>query len=467
MDETFNFLHYKLELEYKIINKECISDIFYLIPECDDAKVVITYTSDENIVLKRNYNNDKLSDFLGTLQTIADDGDVVSVEISIEKNLLNNAVNIYSYRDVEKWILRKDLIDFFALVSTLKGKCSSNGLLTCVCLFDDTNIKTNFFNFTNPKSQNGRNLNFDYEEKTILEKKNQISHIENLPANITPSDFYILYSDKDYELTRYINYACFIISLAFISDQSVINKNSVDFTINGYRQINDSVNLNVKDNNNINFYEIYRWLYFDGNINDKAQIARNIISLHCRYSRIQNIDKLVLESIKSNYKLYLKDNVKDFLQLKEQVSNSMQGYCNNMSEAINNFSGYLKKNFLAAFGYIIALFLADVIDLKPKIIIDGKGIIITYALIIASLLYLLVSVQELNRKNKYFESIIDGLKKYYGDILDDNIIKDIIDENPIYTTALKNFESSRKSTTIIWFLSTIIAFIVLFCIQNL
>ena len=59
--------------------------------------------------------------------------------------------------------------------------------------------------------------------------------------------------------------------------------------------------------------KIYNWIYEGGNTTDKAIIARNIISLHCKYSSILNLDGKTFSSIQSNFNLYQKDNVDRYL----------------------------------------------------------------------------------------------------------------------------------------------------------
>ncbi|WP_211047310.1 hypothetical protein, partial [Pectobacterium versatile] len=59
-------------------------------------------------------------------------------------------------------------------------------------------------------------------------------------------------------------------------------------------------------------FDIYEWIYNQGNFVDKIGLARNIISIHTQDNSILNIPKSVLKSIESSFDIYLKDNVKQY-----------------------------------------------------------------------------------------------------------------------------------------------------------
>ena len=67
------------------------------------------------------------------------------------------------------------------------------------------------------------------------------------------------------------------------------------------------------------FYKIYRWIFQDSNEYDKIELTRHVISIHCKYSDILNIDEKTFLSIKSNYNIYLKENVDKYIELKNLV----------------------------------------------------------------------------------------------------------------------------------------------------
>jgi len=98
-----------------------------------------------------------------------------------------------------------------------------------------------------------------------------------------------------------------ILSLVYLSSSALLNQEVLELHITGQRTLEFQCKCAVITPNP-ELYKIYNWIYTVGNSTDKALIARNILSLHCRFSDIQKIDGKAFASIQSNYNLYLKDN---------------------------------------------------------------------------------------------------------------------------------------------------------------
>ena len=98
-----------------------------------------------------------------------------------------------------------------------------------------------------------------------------------------------------------------ILSLVYVATSASVNDKSVSIQISGQRIANyelplDSIHENEKWQN------IYTWIYTDGNPTDKALISHNVISLHCKFVTLLDLDSAVFEAIKTNYNLYLRNN---------------------------------------------------------------------------------------------------------------------------------------------------------------
>ncbi len=444
--ETFKALH--IQFSDKSINTtwENVQEIFELTAN-DTLTLSIYYSDDISILINNNTSRDEFLDFIKLFSGVSNLDDNIKITLNIDKKTVNQTVCIYSFDYVQKWLIEKSVSDFLSTISKLKAQGYS--YLRCKCLFDDIYIASGFLRFEKMETKNP----YYCETNNIIEKRNQICSSSNMSQNLVPDDFCFLTPPaEDLQLIRLIQQACTLLSIGFIADKSSLEKDHIKITISGYRLIEQVISLNSLLTNST-FYKIYRWLYYDGNIDDKIQIVRNIISLHCRYELIENLDETVYCSIKSNYKLYLQDNVKDYLALKQQVSDTLKQYCNNVSSTINEYSGYLKKNFVAALGYILTLLLTKAINLTEAPTINMNVIDISLILVGGSLIYFAISLLELNSKFRYYESIIESIKNYYSDILEDKVVEEIIDKNPIYIMAINNFTRNRRTTSIIWLVS--------------
>ena len=110
-----------------------------------------------------------------------------------------------------------------------------------------------------------------------------------------------------------------ILSACLLASNSFIQDGKLKLQIMGQRSMEYHDTLeNIQGNNNL--YKIYNWIYSGGSIVDKVIIARNIICLHCKYESLLNISDGVMASIQTNYNLYLRDNVTQYLELKNKVA---------------------------------------------------------------------------------------------------------------------------------------------------
>ena len=57
------------------------------------------------------------------------------------------------------------------------------------------------------------------------------------------------------------------------------------------------------------FYRIFCWIFQDANEYDKIALTRNVIGMYCKYSHILDIDEKTFLAIKSNYNIYLKEDL--------------------------------------------------------------------------------------------------------------------------------------------------------------
>ena len=212
------------------------------------------------------------------------------------------------------------------------------------CLeFDDLFWKTKTIAFIGLKSK----------EKYRL--KNRISLLTNIKENcnfttlekyhLLPEDFKIDIDIVDNKLSALFSKLATFLSIIYLSSFSTINKESFNSEIICQRNI-----VFIDDYNSLKYneqlYKIYEWVYTEGNIIDKLLIARNVISLHCKYVKLIDLDERTFESIKANHQLYLKDNVSKYIEAKESVSKFIVDIVSQIDENISKLTGELKNNFI-------------------------------------------------------------------------------------------------------------------------
>jgi hypothetical protein len=147
-----------------------------------------------------------------------------------------------------------------------------------------------------------------------------------------------------------------LLSLTYVATASSFVENNLSIQINGQRTVSYELPLNrVKEDEK--WQNIYTWIYTDGNSTDKSIIAHNVISLHCHFKDILSLDGSVFEAIKTNYNLYLRDNVDKYLDMKRNLSIFIRDVVSQVGDYAVSILGKFKNNLLALFGFLFTVVL--------------------------------------------------------------------------------------------------------------
>lgn len=462
VEEEIEFFIIKFKCKNTGLDSKTIISLFADIPQRDTLHIIFNYADDYLTISSKTVENviqsylKKISQYI-----IGDSDDNFEVSIEIEKTFKNNELSIYSFESFTNWYYELDIISFFKATNFIFHKCDKIPIL--VCLNDSNFLTTKSICIISNKKMEFNNTYDNVTRENLIKKRDDICHIKGVETNLIPDDFEVIESNCSDTIKLIYNKAKYILSIAYITDECIFEKNKITFSINGYRFKDKSLPFDQITQNTINdnFYLIYSWLYSGGNIHDKSQIVKNIISLHCRYSDITEIDSNVLNTIKSNYNLYIKDNVKDYLYLKKNVTESLQDYCNRISDEINKFTGALKTNMVAILGYLATLLFSKGITKGTAIIFTPDVSILTSFVLLGSIFVCILSAIHTFLKKRYYEALIIGLKQNYTDIMENSEINGIIDNNPLLKIARTNYNIITKIVIIIWVLTIVGLFLVL------
>ena len=180
-------------------------------------------------------------------------------------------------------------------------------------------------------------------------------------------------------------------------------------------------------------------------------MVRNVISLHCKYSGILEIDNKTFASIKSNYEIYLKKNLDKYIELKNKATEfTMQTYTQ-INDISLDFISSLKKNIIAFVTFLLGTILTNVVsDSKLDNILTNDIVAICYWLLAGSIVYLVISIFELNFKfNRYTNSYFQ-LKNSYKDLLDDDDIEEIFEKDKGYIENKELISKIKIKYAILW-----------------
>lgn len=300
-------------------------------------------------------------------------------------------------------------------------------------------------------------------ERSVLINKAKTSCHYNFLAEfiLVPQDFFLNVRDCD-KVAHLFNRLAIISSIVFLFDITVISNSKLEYKINGYKSITGDVHLKqIITNSENQYYKIYDWVYDSGNFNDKIGLARNIISLH-----LEGKDKVELkgdpfQSIQSSYKVYEKQNIKQYIEIRNKISDQLLSFHDRANKIIETFASGFQKSALALITFYTSAIVLKILN-RDKLIevftIDAA--ILSTGFILCSGGYYFLSKWEVNAQRERFKQNYADIKKRYTDLLDEQDIERILNNDYEFKSDLQFMVDKGKKYTLLWFYFLIILLIV-------
>lgn len=445
---------YEASFKFKVENApdySYFSNIVNAVSQRDRVKITLQDETERIYdILKSNK-----ADYNRFIEDILED-EIIDVRLRIDKDVVDNHFSIYSFDEFVKDILSLSVEDVMIAFSSLL-KQSSNFLVfdiySPVTMFA---TKTMFF----VPAGNGM-INTEFNRMQRMEECKEVSYFYNFDIyEVLPDDFKITINHENNPLTELFQKIVTILSISFIATSSTINGAKLKGIINGQRTIEYCCDINQLPNNKV-LYSIYNWIYTDGSPIDKAIIVRNVISLHCKYASITEIDEKVMASIQSNYNLYLKENVKEYLELKNKVAEFINDNVSKTGEYATELLDKFKSNIIAIFGFMFTVILANIVSNQPLDNLFTREItILVECVLVGSFVYLIICYYQ----SRYeIQKVYDGyerLKFNYKGILTDDDLLDTFGNDEMLNEMKITISKSERRYLRIWIIFLIAAFIV-------
>ena len=293
-----------------------------------------------------------------------------------------------------------------------------------------------------------------------LDKCDMVSGFYNISEyQLLPDDFHIIFGDVDEQINNLFGKLKTILSFLYIVSASNISGEMIELKINGQKNV---YSIEEIWNNSI-AYEIYKWIYYDGNTIDKAAIARNILSLYCREKDIINIDNTIVAEIQLSFNLYLKEHVERYLSLKKDMASFVYDITEKFGEYTTELPNRFMKNLFTVAAFLFTVILTNAASENPLTdVFTADVITILACVLIGSVFYLCLTCIELNEKVNLASKALNCLKDNYSDILSAHDIKKIDSD---FGKAKNYFKKWRKFWVFIWSLIIVVAAITLIVLK--
>jgi hypothetical protein len=415
IDETFDRIQLKLETDKPtkpLVNK--LFDELKSISNRDSFELILDIQgTTESISDTCLTSNKKLTSFL-ELNDV--ESDCIEIDLTINKRLNNSTLSIY-------------FIEAFA--SYLSEELIKNSLETFNKYFNNT-LAFEVFSTINPfysssiafyssGSEPQSQLEITGNRLKLIESFNDNCTSFNLDLGFLPTDFDLIKCSNNSIINSYFDKVCGLLSIAFISNSfQLISNDKSSYKISGYKTVNcEGINnLELADNKEL-LHKIFVWCYEGGNNSDKIGLARNVLSIHTDRNDCIKFDSEVWFAINSNYKIYLKDNIQSYLNIKNKISEFVIESTTKTHSLVEDIVDSFKNSIV-----VILTFLLTVIIVNG---IKGAGIdkifSVTYfwiVIIICVLSWIWMRMLEselLNRYEKSTETIKEILTINYSKVL--------------------------------------------------
>lgn len=473
-DKLSSFLmSFYIEDIIQITQLKVIEDIVNKIPSRDKVDIQIDLSTDDYIIIRKDFDeveyvgpshitsNKNIESIFTQLKLAYIDGEKIKLTIKIDKEYNRGFISIYDFDIFMKWFFSKDVESIISMYSTLY---KDNSRLNFISYQNkDLLIETDTFIISS--INNKKIINNNINKEKIIKKSKELTNYQIEQLSVIPQDFNV--NNYKYEESKYKNMLLAIrdiLSIIFISNFSNMSLNTLSFKISGYRVFEEEINtLNLLNENSTGIiYKVYEWVYNDNNTSDKLSIARNILSLHCRYQGIFLLKNDTFEAIESNFNYYLKTNTDNFLEEKKNLSLLIIEESKYLSESLERFISNMTKNLLGYFTFMAALIITNTIGNGNFIDIFQEDVVnIFFISIFISFGFLIISYVETNNKYKKVEYYMNDLIQGYGILLGVENVKSQINGTESYEKVKKSYKSRQKLYSFIWIIINIILFLFL------
>ena len=382
------------------------------------------------------------------------------LEIVVAKNIEKQRLSVYS---LDAFFKNLNELKPQGLFFVLKEAISNNRGIIFESQYEEILLKTTIICFCT------RNYEVNFIEPKIsrVERINMvksISHYNLLTSyNFIPEDFYIQESSATQFSEIFNRLLCFI-STAFLFDIVTIDDFDVDYKLNGYKAISCRTQFaKISIKHAIEYFKIYDWCFNGGNLSDKIGLARNIISLHLANAENLSFSGNPFSSIQSSYKVYEKQNIKQYIEIRNKISDQLLDFKNKADKIIESFAGDFKKSLFAFITFFSSIIVIQVLrngNFTNTFTTDAT--ILAFAFLFICFCFFLASRWELNKQKERFTQSYQNLKLRYRDLLNDEDIQRILNNDKDYNDDILFIEGKKKVYSILWVTAIVTFFIAIF-----
>jgi hypothetical protein len=381
-----------------------------------------------------------------------DDPEKISLSVTIYKTKAIHTVSIYNLSWFIEFILT---LSFLKCLDFLAKYISATEWIDFELFGDDNDFIADAIRFVKTSSLTQENE----QQKYQLGKQERLNRIKGVSyyssaANhpFIPEDFYpknISAFPAFAILFQQLSLYAIITSLFDITSPT---EDGINYKFNGFKSFTGEQKISsfpIKDLDE--YYQIYLWTFESGNLTDKAGLMRNILSLHFVDNQSLAITGQPLTSMKSAFDIYLKQNIKQYIEIRNKISEQLIDFNKRANQIIETLASSFQKSALATMTFFASVIITKVLAQKDLTgIFNNESYLLTWLFVIISLLYFQVSLREVTSQRARFIQSYENMKARYTDLLVDDDIKKILANDKDHNDDLQYLSEKTKLYRQLW-----------------
>lgn len=443
------------QLEYTLdgkpnFEKYSFEDYLKSIKNGDDFKLSIQIEDNDPVVIVDVKKSDEFISELNSSFQYYESNEEIKFKLTFDKSVNNDIRNIYHFESFVKFWNELSISD---LLNILKPILKLNNSI--------------LFKYLEPEKKiiHTSNLYFDYKMQVPITKRNiktirdncHFGNIEEFP--FTPDFFYINNpQSSNNSVTEKLTILCSLFSIISLFDITSISENKLFYKLNGYKTFEGTIEINHSFLEcSSTFYQLYDWVYSsDGNTADKIGLVRNILSIYLE-DDITRLDKNILISIKSAYKTYLKENVGEYLEIRNKIFDELSWVSQKSSEIVEKYLSNYQKSIFTFLSFFISVFIIRVLQTSDFVNVFSKdATVLSFAFLIISAIFLGFSKWTLNKEKSRLRRKYSNIKNRYKDLLIEKDIDKILDNDKEFLYEISFINKRHKAYTRLWIITLVI-----------
>lgn len=406
----------------------------------------------------------RIPDFLGHWQKLShslDDTDECRITITVNKQVHDsNIVFIYNHAAFFSYLTNLKVIECIDVFSRHLRKCNGRALFVAKDLPQPIATATIHFLTEIPTGSNTPTPESLHDKS--WERLKSVCHFSGIDeCFVLPSDFKLISPEGlQSPLVDKLEKCCLVLVLCILFDFMTVKDDSLTGKLNGYKTFNANYDINHLSTSSLDtYYKIYTWLLTGGNLQDKMGIVRNLISLNVDAHDNYTLPDSVYPSILSGFKVYERQNIKQYIELRNKMSDQLIAFNEKAGKIVETFAGSFQKSALAVVSLYATMIIARVLSSQALIsAFTLEATMLSLVFLLISLVYFFVSRWEVRQQRLRYSESYQNMKKRNEDLLTKEDIEKILNNDQEYQADLQYIDGKLQRYTFLWiFLLSVLA----------